>query len=156
MGEAVQNSKCKVQSEKYFAISLIISLIFLSCSMISPFNQRAYEQATELKVEALSLMDKAVRPFSEYRSEVSLFRLNVEKAYEYAKGLPKNSFTAKQWEILKDPNRKLLGGFLKRWEEKSKLSEVFIQEAKTQVAEGFDTIIELESGKRKPEEISNR
>lgn len=152
----MQSSKFKLQSVKYFATSLMILLVISACSMISPFNQRAYEQATELKVDALSLMDKAVRPFSEYRSEVDLFRLNIEKAYEYAKGLPKNNFTAKQWEILKDPNRRLLGGFLKRWEEKSKLSEVFIQEAKTQVTEGFDTIIELESGKRKPEEVSNR
>ena len=101
-------------------------------------------------------MDKAVRPFAEHRPEVEIFRLNIEKAYEYAKGLPKNEITARQWEILKDPNRKLLGGFLKRWEEKSKLSEVFVREAQIQVAEGFDTIIELESGKRKPEEISNR
>jgi hypothetical protein len=101
-------------------------------------------------------MDKAVRPFAEHRSEVEAFRLNIEKAYEYAKGLPKNTITARQWEILKDPYRNLLGGFLKRWEKESKLSGVFVREAKTQVAEGFDTIIELESGKRKPEEISNR
>ncbi len=152
----MQNSKRKVQNVKCFAVCIIISLIFLSCSTISHFNQRAYEQATELKVEALALMDKAVRPFAEHRPEAEILRLNIEKAYEYAKGLPKNEITARQWEILKDPNRKLLGGFLKRWEEKSKLSEVFIREAKTQVAEGFDTIIELESGKRKPEEISNR
>ena len=144
----------KVQRTNCFVVSLIISLIFLSCSSISPFNQRAYEQATELKVEALSLMDKAVYPFADFRSEVQTFRLNVEKAYEYAKGLPKNEITAKQWEILKDPNRKSVGGFLKRWEEKSKLSEVFIREAKTQVADSFDMIIELESGKRKPDELS--
>lgn len=152
----MQNSKCNVQNAKYFAVCVIISLIFLSCSTISPFNQRAYEQATELKVEALALMDKAVLPFADYRSEAEAFRLNIEKAYEYAKGLPKNEITARQWEILKDPNHKLLGGFLKRWEEKSKLSEVFIREAKIQVTESFDTIIELESGKRSPEELSNR
>lgn len=39
----------------------------------------------------------------------------IDIAYEYAKGRPKNAISARQWEILKGPNRHLLGGFLQRW-----------------------------------------
>ena len=129
-------------------------LLVVSCaSSISPFNQKAYEYATSLKVEALALMDQATEPFQDHQAEVQAFVTRVEKAYEYAKGLPKNEISTKQWQILKDPNRHLLGGFLKRWGEESTLSRAFVQEAQGLVADAFDTIIGLESGKIKPKSI---
>jgi len=97
-------------------------------------------------------MDKATQPFSDNKQTVEALKLNLEKAYEYAKGIPKNEETTNQWAIIKDPSRNSLGGFLARWENKQTLSKDFIQEAKGLVSDGFDTIIELESGKRKPSE----
>jgi len=133
-------------------LPFIALALLASCSSISPFSQRAYEQATSLKAEALTTMDKATESFSSEKQTVEALKLNIEKAYEYAKGLPKNEDTANQWAIIKDPSRNSLGGFLKRWEDKQTLSKEFIQEAKRLVSDGFDTIIELESGKRKPAE----
>ena len=51
---------------------------------------------------------------------------------------------------IKDPTRNSLVGFLKRWENKNQLDKTFIQEAKALVSDGFDAVIELESGKIKP------
>lgn len=136
-----------------------LSLIFLlvinlsSCASISFFNETAYEQATSLKVEALLLMDKATEPFDNHLKEVESLAAGVDKAYEFAKGRPKNEISAKQWEILKDPGRNLLGGFLKRWKEESTLSRAFVSEAKLLVGDAFDTIIGLESGKIKPKGV---
>jgi hypothetical protein len=131
----------------------LTALVFLAgCYTIAPFSQKAYEQSTSLKVEALATMDKASEPYANQKQLVDALKLNVEKAYEYAKGRPQNEETTKQWLIIKDPSRHSLGGFLKRWEDKSTLDKTFIQEAKGVVSDGFDTIIELESGKRKPSE----
>ena len=70
----------------------LVALAFLaSCTTISPFNQKAYEQATSLKVEALALMDKAITPYATQKQSVDALKLNMEKAYEYVKGLPQNS-----------------------------------------------------------------
>ena len=133
---------------------LFVALIFLAgCSTIAPFSQKAYEQATSLKVDALAVMDKASEPYSNQKQSVEALKLDVEKAFEYAKGRPQNEVTTKQWAIIKDPTRNSLGGFLKRWEDKSTLEKPFIQEAKGIVSDGFDTVIELESGKRKPNEV---
>jgi hypothetical protein len=130
---------------------LLVTLVFFAgCSTITPFSPKAYEQATSLKVDALSIMDKASEPFSNQKQSIDALKLDVEKAYEYAKGRPQNEVTTKQWSIIKDPARNSLGGFLKRWEDKSTLDKPFIQEAKGIVSDGFDAIIELESGKRKP------
>ncbi len=128
----------------------LVALAFLAnCTTISPFNQKAYEQATSLKVEALALMDKAITPYATQKQSVDALKLNMEKAYEYVKGLPQNEETANQWAIIKDPSRHSLGGFLKRWEEKSTLGYTYIQEAKGEVSEAFDSVIGLESGKKK-------
>jgi len=53
------------------------------------------------------------------------------------------------WEVIKDPDRTLLGGFIKRWKAETRLGQVFIIEAKKQVAKGFDLVAELEGAKTK-------
>lgn len=130
-------------------IWLAVLILLAGCSTIAPFSQKAYEQATSLKVEALATMDKASEPYANHKQSIDELKLNIEKAYEYAKGRPQNEEATKQWTIIKDPSRNSLGGFLNRWENKSTLNKVFIQEAKEIVADGFDAVIELESGKRK-------
>jgi hypothetical protein len=139
----------KVRAAVLTAFVLLVS----ACATISSFSAGAYEQAVSLKVEALTLMDRATEPFADHRGEVEALTLRVEKAYEFAKGRPKNEVSARQWAILRDPDRNLLGGFLKRWKAQSTLSGVFIQEAKGLVADAFDAIIGLESGKVKPQDV---
>ncbi len=132
---------------------LILLLALTACSYIAPYSQYAYQQATSLKVDALALMDKAAEPYASHAADAGDLVTEVEKAYEYAKGRPKNELSAKQWQILKDPDRNLLGGFLKRWKAESTLSPTFIKEAKGLVGNAFDTISGLESGKIKSGEI---
>jgi hypothetical protein len=117
--------------------------------LISPYSETAYQLATSLKVESLILMDKATEPYSTQRQKVEAFQENLQKALEYAKGRPKNEMSARQWELMLDPNRHLLGGFLQRWRERGRLSRTFIDEAKPLVSDGFDEIIGLESGKER-------
>ena len=135
-----------------FAVILVL-IGSTACRYISPYSQFAYQQATSLKVEALALMDKATEHYAAHQREVEQFQTKVDKAYEYVKGRPRNELSARQWEILMNPKRNLLGGFLERWKEKSTLSSAFIREAKGLVADAFDTISGLESGKIKKGEV---
>jgi hypothetical protein len=125
----------------------------LQCASISPYSPTAYQYATSLKVESLMLMDKATEPYATHQSEVEALVTKIAIAYEYARGRPKNEISTRQWEILKDPNRHLLGGFLQRWKGESQLSRPFITEAQGLVADAFDTIIALESGKVAPAQV---
>lgn len=137
------------------SIFCLMVFSFTSCATISPYNSVAYEQATSLKVESIQLMSEAVNAFDNHKDDVDELKTRIEKAYEYAKGRPRNEISTKQWWILKDSERHLLGGFLKRWKEKSVLSETFINGAKKNVSQAFDTIIELESGKLKPKDVKS-
>ena len=125
----------------------LLALLLGGCSsLITKYDNVAYQQATSLKVESLAVMDKAVSQYSIHENAVSELIIKVEKAYEYAKGRPKNEIITEQWRIIKDPTRNLLGGFLERWKEKGKLSAVFVAEAKVNVSKAYDQIIGLESG----------
>lgn len=144
-------------SNRVLVVTTVLGLLALAVAAcgpaISEFNARAYEQATSLKVEALALMDEATEPYEEHASAVEQLKTELRKAHEFAQGRPNNEISAQQWSILIDSDRDLLGGFLADWKAKSSFSDAFVEEKKTQIATAFDTIIELESGKKKPEEI---
>jgi hypothetical protein len=132
---------------------IISTILLTACSSISDYSPEAYKQAVDLKIESLNLMLSATLPFSDYEEDVAFLKTELSKAYEFAKGRPNNEISTKQWEILIDENRNLLGGFLKRWENDETLAEMFVTEAQKLVSDAFDTIIGLESGKISPSEL---
>lgn len=138
------------------AVLGLVSLLLVGCSpKISTFNAEAYDRATTLKVESLELMDKATEPYHRYADAVRTLKTDLRKAHEFAKGRPNNEISARQWNILISADRELLGGFLRKWKEDTILSEAFVKQKKEQITEAFDTIIELESGKIKPDDVQS-
>jgi len=132
----------------------LVSAIFaicglVACSTIATFDQAAYDKATGAKAEALALMDKATGSFNSHLTEIEAVNLTIDKAYEYDRGRLQNSITVQQWEVLRDPNKNLFGGFIRRWREKGSLKMDYITEKKKDIAEAFDQITGLEIGKRK-------
>src|SRR5437762_9283679 len=125
-------------------------LVLAACSLIAPYDRAAYEHATSAKVDTLALMDKATGSYDEHQKEVEALVTELNKAYEYDRGRSLNKITIAQWDVLRDPNRNLVGGFLKMWKAKGSLSATFIAEKKKQIGDAFDQIIQLESGKPRP------
>ena len=139
-----------MKAYKPYVQLLLLLLFFTACTpLISRYNEYAYQQTTSLKVDVMQVMDMAVDSFSLHKKELAALQLKVDKAYEYEIHRPKNQVTIDMWQLLKDPNKNLLGGYLKYWKQHEKLDTIFIQEAKQQVGAAFDKIAELESGKIK-------
>jgi len=128
---------------------LLLLLSFVGCSSISTFDQHAYIQTTSLKVDALNLMTQATDSFSIHAKNVAEVKTNLQKIYEYERNRPKNEVTVKMWDLLLNSDGHLLGGFLKRWEDKSVLGATFVNEEKKIISDAFDQIAGLESGKIK-------
>jgi len=99
-------------------------------------------------------MSLATMQYDDFSENVDILKTELNKAYEFAKGRPNNDISTKQWETLISPDGNLLGGFLKRWKEEGTLSQMFVAEMQILVADAFDTIIGLESGKINPSEIN--
>jgi len=144
----------RIARRGFLTVLLIgVAVVFGACGpTISTFNARAYEQATSLKVEARALMDNATEPYADHVDAVRQLKMDLRKARAFARGRPNNEISARQWSLLIDPERNLLGGFLNDWKKRSSLPAAFVKEKKAQVSEAFDTIIELESGKITAEE----
>lgn len=134
---------------RWFSSVALLVALFAACQTIGPYDQRAYELAVSAKVDSLALVAKATEPAASHAAEIDALRVEIDKAYEYAKGRPKNGDSTKQWAILRDPAGHSIGGFLKRWEHEHALSQAFVTEAGGQISDAFDQVIELESGKNK-------
>jgi len=126
---------------------LILILSFFSCGPSMPkFDPIAYEKTVSLKVETLMLIGKATESFGNYVAAININKKEIDKAYEYAKGKPQNELIIRQWEILKDPDRNLVGGFYNHWGKSDMLSAVMVKESMKLISSAFDQIIGLESG----------
>lgn len=130
------------------AVPAFLWLLAACTPLIGPYSPTSYANATSLKVETLALMDKANEPYSEHRQEVEALFVDLGKAHEYVKGVPSNGLSAKQWEILIDRNGDLIGTFFQRWEQRTTLSKIYIEEFQGIVADAFDELICLEANKK--------
>ncbi len=140
-----------IPDKNRFAVLLLLILFIGACTpLIGAYSPTAYTNATSLKVETLALMDKATEPYSQHQDKVEKLVIELNKAYEYVNGLPRNSISAQQWKILIDTSSegKLIGKFFKRWKEAGTKNQTFINDFKSTVSDAFDEIICLEVNKK--------
>ena len=130
-------------------VLFLLSLVSCTSTKTALFDKYSYQKTTELKVETSNLIDKATTSYSANKIQIDKLLLDVEKLVEYEKNKPNNEITFAIWTILNDKEKNLLAGFFKRWEEKDKLSDTLSQEAKKQVIEAFDLLIQYEVKKDK-------
>jgi hypothetical protein len=125
----------------------LVCLLLAGCVTTAPFDQRAYENTIDLKVDSLVLVEQSVEPFTNHVSEAESLLIRIRKAHEYAKGKPDNEETVAQWALMADPDKNLMAGFIKRWKLKGKMKLIMVDDIKPGIAEAYDTIIELEAAK---------
>ena len=139
-----------VQTWRFVVLLVFVSLTYVvGCATVATKDFIALQNAIDLKVESLALLDKAGDVPDIHKEEIQNLRLKMLKALEYEKTRGElNSVTIQQWELLIDPNGHLLGGFLKKWEADGVgRSQAFLNGVKHTVAKAFDQIIKVETNK---------
>lgn len=138
----------KSSQNKLALVFLVVFAFFMNaCVHTAPYSERAYYQAVSLKVESLQLIEHASEPYNSHLQEITQLKTNLQIAYEYAANRPDNEFSTKQWAVMIDTSRNLMGGFFVFWQKKQTLSNAFIDNYKRQIGKAFDEIILLEQGK---------
>lgn len=131
---------------------LLLSLFFFCLAgcgpLIGPYSPQAYKNATSLKAKTLALVDKATDPYSKHEKRIDSLMLGISEAYEYVHGIPSDDLSARQWDILRNPEGDLLGRFFSRWKSRGTLSRVYIAEFRGIISDAFDEIICLEANKK--------
>jgi hypothetical protein len=130
---------------------IAFSCVFFSCESLktATHDQYAYEKTIEIKVEASNLIDKATLPYSSHLKEIGDLGLKIQKIVAYEKDRPNNEITFAMWQLLTDKDKNLLVGFFKRWQAKGQLNEAFVNEAKAQIMEALNLLIQYEVRKDK-------
>lgn len=137
----------RVATQRFTAIA---SLALTACvPLIAGYDVEAYKSATSLKAETDAVLSHGTETYAQNLSKVEDLNVRLNAAHEYAAGLPRNQNSARQWELMVDPNQGLAGGTLRLWREKGHLSQAFVDEQRKQIAEGFAYIICLEANKQK-------
>lgn len=130
---------------------LVILLVFVvvGCATVAKKDPVSLQNAIDLKVESLALLDKAIDPPDVHAAEIQDMQLRLQKALEYEKTRGElNAISVQQWELLADSEGNLLSGFLKKWVADGKgRNPAFIDGVKGLVTKAFDQIIKTESAK---------
>ena len=134
---------------KISLIACIASILISSC--VSLYDHYTYTETIETKLQALSVMENSDEEYTSHEAEIAALKNQIEKMLTYEKGKSKNVITVKMWEILHN-DKNLIGSYLKLWEQKGKLNPVFIDEAKPQIEEAFNILIQFEEKKDKTSE----
>jgi len=126
-------------------------LVLSACApIISEYSLDAYKNATSLKAETLGLIDKSAEKFASHRSEVDALTTKIDAAYEFAAGIPSNQLSTEQWQLLRNPDGNLYGGFVRTWSSSKTgtLSPAYRAGKKKEISDAFDQIICLETNKK--------
>lgn len=142
-----------IKEIKCFQVVLLIaiSIAMAGCSSLktASYDQYSYQKTTEIKVEASNLIDKATTPYTDHLQDIGELGSEIQKIVEYEKNKPNNEITYAMWQVLADKDKNLLVGFFKRWKEKGQLKPFFVKEAKAQIMEAMDLLIQYETKKDK-------
>ncbi len=145
--DMLSSTPLKVCVKKLVILLGVIAVV--GCATVASKDSVSLQNAIDLKVESLALVEKAVDPPEMHSTQIDDLRLKLLKALEYEKTRGElNAVSIEQWKILIDPNGHLLGGFLQKWETDGiGRSPAFLNGVKQTITQAFDHIIKLESQK---------
>lgn len=120
-----------------------------ACAPVSPsFNPAVQGNTVSLKADTLALLDRAGDRYGEHAAEVDALTARINTAATVASSIPRNTLAARQWDVLRDPDRALYGGTIKLWQAQDTLGLAFREQKKIQIGRAFDYILCLEANKQ--------
>jgi len=129
--------------------ALCLVLLLGGCApLISEYSLDAYKNATSLKAETLALIDKSGEKYTAHKSEVDALSTKIDAAYEFSAGIPNNQISAVQWNLLRNPNGNLYGGFVRLWAKQGTVSAAYRTGKAKEISDAFNQIICLEANKK--------
>jgi len=135
-----------MKSFKNYLIICFTSVLMISCASL--YDPVTHAETTNTKIQALNLMDLGQEEFTSHTAEVAQLEQKLADRLSYEKAKKKNEITTKMWEVLNNDN-KLIKSYLALWKQKGTLSPFFINEAKPQIEEAFNLLIQYEEKKDK-------
>ena len=111
------------------------------------FRQSAYDTDKEIKDKSVALIDRAKERarYTGVAADVDQLMQKIDKATSTEQGRKRNIPTVEQWKRVKTE----LAHFFDLWKTKGTLSPAFVDDAKKQTSDLFDTLMKTEEDKRR-------
>ncbi len=139
---------------RWRAVALIFVILALHACQVTKlgpsYSEKAYSNATTLKARSVALIDLSSQPYAQHSAAATQLSTDISAALEFSKGQPRNEVATNQWALMRDPEKNLIGGYLKHWQGPGAegVSEFFRSEARGKIEQAYDYIICLEVNKR--------
>jgi hypothetical protein len=111
------------------------------------FDQSAYDTDKEIKSTSLALINRAKDRgrYTPVAADVDQLMQKIDNAISREQGRKRNVPTVEEWKRV----RTELAHFFDLWKTKGTLSPTFVDDAKKQISDLFDTLIKTEEDKRR-------
>ena len=135
-------------------LSILAACLMVACSpLIAPYDAQAYKNATDLKARSLALVDLSGDPYAQHEDTARQLAVDIDAAYEFAAGRPRNRISAQQWNVIRRSDGGLVGTFIDFWKTQTNGTREFARtEARGEISIAFDYLICLEANKQKATE----
>jgi hypothetical protein len=121
----------------------------------APFDQQAYQNAVNVRAQALVLIDRAGERYATHRVAVEALMVEIDRAYSHAQSRPNNQIATQAWEVIRNPQGGSLANYLLRWRERGVLAAGVRTERRAQIAAHLDYVVCIEANKQAPTACPN-
>ncbi|PRX53777.1 hypothetical protein [Flagellimonas meridianipacifica] len=125
-------------------IGICVLLVNCTSTKVAAYDQYSYERAVDLRTKILVIMDKATEPYENHKEEANNLLIEIREMAQYERNKANNETSSRMWEMFEDESKSFIGGFIHRWNDRGQFSPLFVEEAKLQVLEAMNLLIQFE------------
>jgi hypothetical protein len=131
--------------------SAALAVLLAACTtglLPPPYNPVAHQNAVQMKVDTLALIDKSGQRYAASQAAVEALTARYAGAYEAASKNPSDASVAQAWQIVRGANTGSAGEYFETWKKRTTMRPAIRAEKKAQIGRHFDYIICLEAAKQ--------
>jgi hypothetical protein len=140
------------RSHAPLAAIVAVAVLVSACRTLNnddfTFDAAAHQRALALKSRSLALMASSGEAYSRHSQDAEALTAEMENAYQLSAAAPDNELVIVEWEAMKDPERGLYGGFVRRWQASGTIDAATRDLWMDKVTVRFNYIICLEAAKK--------
>ncbi len=128
-----------------------IAIVFLvaGCgTTTAPFDPAVQQNAEQLKVQTLALIDKSGTRFAPNQAAVTALTAKYDAAASAAATIPKNEPVTAAWGIIRGPQTGSAVEYFNTWKKRGTMRPAIRAEKKAQIGRHFDYLVCLEAAKQ--------
>lgn len=130
-------------------VQCAVMFLLLGCgTTTAPFDAATQQNAEQLKVQTLALIDKSGTKFTVNQAAVTALTAKYDAAASAAAAIPKNEAVTAAWAVIRGPQSGSAVEYFNTWKQRGVMRPTIRGEKKAQIGRHFDYLVCLEAAKQ--------